>query len=166
MSVGLEAHTRYPVVEAATGVTLTGGNDVSGFDMEFATLLGVVRTISSIVNFVDGSGMADALSTLADVHLEAARLAMSRAKSGKDKRAEVWSAINHLQAAHVSQRAIWDRKRSAIEFITAGASFRSHYAAYDDACVCGLTAVCYVYVGEPASVVSCLEQARRHMRRL
>jgi hypothetical protein len=68
--------------------------------MDFAILVKSAETFDKIVGFVEGGNLIEALSAMGDTELEAAKLALENSSHSKDRKSEVWSAINHLQTAH------------------------------------------------------------------
>jgi hypothetical protein len=56
----------------------------------------VVKASGTAVRFVEGGPLAEAL---AELNLTAARTALLKAYNAVDKRAQVWSAVNHLEGA-------------------------------------------------------------------
>jgi hypothetical protein len=57
--------------------------------------LGVAaKAAGTVVRFVEGGPLAEAL---AELNMNAALSALNKAKTAEDKRAQVWSAVNHLK---------------------------------------------------------------------
>jgi hypothetical protein len=67
------------------------------------SLVAAAKSANSIVSFVEGGALA---SAFAGIGIQLAKDALSKASHAKDKRAQVWSAINHLESAESALIAV------------------------------------------------------------
>jgi hypothetical protein len=105
------------------------------------TLLKNIRTIIRLKEYVFTGEIIDVIT---DAELAAAREAFEKTKTASDKRAQVWSAINHLEAAHHRLKPIYYGKTS----YSAGTILYRIRMMYKDQYTLCLMAVGYVAVGE------------------
>ena len=76
----------------------------------------------------------DIVEVITGAELAAAREAFEKAKTAEAKRSQVWSAINHLEAAHHRLRATYHGKTSW----TGGAVMYRNRMSYHSSYVCGV----------------------------
>jgi hypothetical protein len=62
-------------------------------------LFDAVRTATSVIAFIEGGGLEADLGAL---ELKAALAGLQSAKIASDRRAQIWSVVNHLETADVS----------------------------------------------------------------
>jgi len=105
-------------------------------------LLTAVQGARAIANFVEGGPLANAL---ADLGIAAARSAMSKALYAEDKRAQVWSAVNHLEQAEAALDSTLKKYGGVLMAtrFTKAASLENKHRY-----VLALMAICYRYLGE------------------
>lgn len=65
-------------------------------------------------DFVDGGGLAEAV---ADIGVQAALDALKKLPQARDKRAQVWSAVNHLEHAEAAARTYLETRTEAKRFL-------------------------------------------------
>lgn len=126
--------------------------------MEATVVLRACGTAKTLVAFVTGGGMQEAVAAIiGDTAMDAARLALKNIGSSRDPRREVQLAVGHLQTAHVANRKIWSQIRNGVR---ANATFISTCIAADkDVWVSCLMAICYAYLQEPQMVEKSLRFA-------
>jgi hypothetical protein len=102
------------------------------------------ESVNTIVGVVEGGALE---STLADVGLVAAKDALSKVPHAEDKRAQVWSAVNHLEEAESALRNTIKTRGNRLMFVNQlGLEVMIEKRRY----ILGLMAVCYRYLGERA----------------
>ena len=99
-------------------------------------LINNIRTISLLKTYVFNGSLAEVLT---DSELNAAREAMDKAKRAADKRSQIWSAVNHLEAVHA--RLEKEYKKGAI--ISWGKYQYAERMRDKDQWVLSLMATCY-----------------------
>jgi len=107
-------------------------------------LVATVKTARSIANAVEGGAIE---STLADLGLQAAKDALSNVSYAEDKKAQVESAVNHLQGAEAALRTTIQTRGNRLMWVNQP---RLLVMIYKRQYVLGLMAVCYRYLGEKA----------------
>lgn len=108
----------------------------------YEQILSSVESYGQIVDFITKGRMEETLSSIGDVHTEAAKEALAKIKISNDKKAPVWSAVTHLEVAHVAYRKL---------YIDRGSQFRAAsflLAIYKDCGVMSLMAECEIYLKE------------------
>ncbi|GAA1839500.1 hypothetical protein GCM10009836_18320 [Pseudonocardia ailaonensis] len=103
-------------------------------------LLAALKTARSLAAFVEGGALEEAL---AQVSVGAAVDAMEKSRIARDPRAQVWSAVTHLETAWEAHRRILVRPLSKH---LAWTRHRRIWGEFDH--VTCLMAVCYRYLGE------------------
>ena len=128
--------------------------------IHFSTLLTAARTVSSLVDYARNGSFSD---LLADCGLEAARDALTKADMAQDPTAQIWSAINHLEAAHA---ALEKSYKGRMNFFSSLATWTDCILQSDkDRLVLCIMAACYKIVGEDALCLRCLDKAEQaHLR--
>jgi hypothetical protein len=102
------------------------------------------ESVNTIVELVEGGALE---STLADLGLIAAKDALSKVPHAEDKRAQVWSAVNHLEEADsVLRTTLQTRGKRLANLNEVGLQQMIEKRRY----LIGLMAVCYRYLGERA----------------
>jgi hypothetical protein len=105
-------------------------------------LVVAARSANTIANVVAGGALE---STLAALGLAAAKDALSKVSHAEDKRAQVWSAVNHLEEAEsVLRTTIQTRGYRLMWVDQPGLLLMIYKRRY----ILGLMAVCYRYLGE------------------
>jgi hypothetical protein len=107
-------------------------------------LVATVKTVRSIANAVEGGAVE---STFADLGLQAAKDALSKVSYAQDKSQQVWSAVNHLEAAEAALRDIVQKRGARLLYSNLAALWE---AIDKRRYILGLMAVCYRYLGERA----------------
>jgi hypothetical protein len=116
--------------------------------------LKVLSTYDTVRTFVNES-MVELLTTMGDVHLQAAKDALLKIKKSPNPAAHVWSATNHLEVAQISYRKTWAEAGTLSE-IFRNPSLES--AAAKEINAIRLLIVCYVYLKEIPSIPTLLEK--------
>ena len=94
------------------------------------------------MRFVEGGQLAEAL---AELNLTAARTALVKADTASDKRAQVWSAVNHLEGAVAALDSKLRGGRGKAQYVRPhNWALLGHKRAY----ALALMAICYRYLGE------------------
>ena len=109
----------------------------------FVELTVALQVAGSAYQFVEGGGLAEAL---AELNLDSAITALDKAGSARDKPAQVWSAVNHLEGAESALASKVTGGRGTAQWI-----LRAHnweLLQIKRAFVLALMAVCYRYLGE------------------
>jgi hypothetical protein len=107
-------------------------------------LVATVKTARSIANAIEGGAIE---STFADLGLRAAKDALSKVLYAEDKSQQVWSAVNHLEAAEAALRDTLQKRGKRLLYSNMGALWE---AIDKRRYILGLMAVCYRYLGERA----------------
>jgi hypothetical protein len=102
------------------------------------------ESVNKLFEFVEGGALE---STLADLGLVAAKDALSKVPHAEDKRAQVWSAVNHLEEAESGLRRTIQTRGNRLMFVNQP-GFREMIDKRRY--ILGLMAVCYRYLGERA----------------
>jgi hypothetical protein len=103
----------------------------------------VVKSSATAVRFVEDGPLAEAL---AELNLTAARTALLKTGDAVDKRAQVWSAVNHLEGAVAALDSKLEGSRGKAQFM-----IRPHnwgLLGMKRAYALALLAICYRYLGE------------------
>lgn len=100
------------------------------------TLLKNIATVKRLKDYVLNGEIVEVMT---DAELSAAREAMEKASTAVDKRAQVWSAINHLEAAHHRLKRLYHGKTS----YSPPTDLYRMRIVYKDQCILCLMAVCY-----------------------
>jgi hypothetical protein len=116
-------------------------------------LIVVMRAAQSLSSFLDGPMFLDAV---ADVGMHASRASLARAASARDRRAQVWSAVNHLEEADAAIRLILQRWRGSIRYT---APTRAEDLMQKRSYILCLLAACYKYLGEDKLTEQALDEA-------
>jgi hypothetical protein len=122
--------------------------------MDFVILKNAVQNYMTVVGFVDNGELDTILSSIGDVHFEAAKEALAKMGTARNKKAPVQSAITHLEAAHIAYRKLHDGE---------GADFRAASYALGvnmDMYTLCLMATCYMYLQELELAKECVAKAR------
>jgi hypothetical protein len=105
-------------------------------------LVAAVRSVKAVSDFVEGGPLGNAL---ADLGLEAAKDALIKAFYAKDKRSQIWSAINHLEEAEVALRKATQDRKILMTFFHIE---RLAHLIIKRRYILGLMAICYRYLDE------------------
>jgi len=102
-----------------------------------------VKTAGSAVRFVEGGPLAEALAQL---NMSAAISALTKAGGAVDKISQVWSAVNHLEAAQAALDSKLQGPRGTAQVVLRANNYAllSAKRAY----VLALMGICYLYLGE------------------
>jgi hypothetical protein len=117
-------------------------------------LVASVKLAQTAARFVEGGPLEEAL---AELDMTAAHAALLKAGDARDTRAQVWSAVNHLEGA---QAAIDSKLRRRGSFIAAARVHRYEFLVDKLRYVEGLMAVCYRYLGEERLAQQALGRVR------
>ena len=115
-------------------------------------LVVAAKTARTVVKFVEGGPLGDALTEL---NMTAAATALRKAGDAEDKRAQVWSAVNHLESAEAAIEKQLQRKRLAALNPQRFGKVMSKYQF-----IKGLMAICYRYLDEEALAEQALANAK------
>jgi hypothetical protein len=107
-------------------------------------LVVAARSVNTIGSVVEGGALE---STLADLGLAAAKDALSKVSYAEDKRAQVWSAVNHLEEAESALRTTIKTRGNRLMWVNQPSLL---VMIYKRQYILGLMAVCYRYLGEKA----------------
>lgn len=132
--------------------------------MPFATIVSAVQSYNSVCKFVTGGELLEAVSTIGDIELEAARLALDGSRMARNPEAQVWSAINHLQTALIAYRK--GHKNLSTGFKKNLSYSSTTVVLRKLRWVSCLMAVCYLYVGEIELAKDAVKAAREAKRLL
>jgi hypothetical protein len=113
----------------------------------------VAKNAKSVHSFIDDGTLFQVLETLGDVEYEAAKEAFEKVKRAKDKRAQLWSVVTHLETAHKAFEKAW---RSPYRKYFKMVSFME--TVEKDQITLALMAVCYRYLGEEKLVLDTCEK--------
>jgi hypothetical protein len=122
--------------------------------VDFAFITAAVKNYTTVIGFIDNGQLTEILSTVADVHFEAAHDALAKMEKAKDREACVYSAITHLESAHVAYRKLYQGER--IGFRAASYELAVNMDIYT---LC-LMAVCYMYVTDVDLAKESVKNAR------
>jgi len=117
-------------------------------------LILAAKAAQTAVRFVEGGPLAAAL---AELNLNAALNAMQKSGRAVDQRAQVWSAVNHLEGAEAALGSKLKRW-GGIPFAGVRAS-RYERTLEEYRYICGLLAICYRYLGEETLAQESLSEA-------
>jgi hypothetical protein len=117
-----------------------------------------IKAARTAVRFVEGGPLGEAL---AELDLQAARSALEKAPDARDRRAQVWSAVNHLEGAQAAIESKLVGRRGAAHFAVRGGNFLR--LAIRRGQILALMAVCYVYLGENELARQAVQQGRRNL---
>jgi hypothetical protein len=120
------------------------------------SLLKNIDTVKRLKEYVFNG---DIVEVMTDAELSAAREAILKATAAVDQRAQVWSGINHLEAAHHRLKPIYHGKSS---FWFATNMYRRRMI-YKDQCILCLMAICYRAVDELDLCRTALAESKRAM---
>jgi hypothetical protein len=118
-------------------------------------LITTVQLAGSAVRFVEGGPLAEAL---AELNMRAAQSALNNAQAAKDKRAQVWSAVNHLEGALVALDSKLVGARGKVQVALRYGNW--NILAYKRKYVLALLAICYRYLEEEKLAQQALESVR------
>lgn len=106
-------------------------------------LVAAAENAASVRAFIEGAEFQEMLAAIGGVELDAARDALKKRKHARDPRQQVWSAVNHLETAHVAfRRGCQSKTRKYL------AGTRWSRACDLDVITLCLMALCYRYLGE------------------
>jgi hypothetical protein len=108
-------------------------------------LVVAAKSVNTVVNVVEGGTLE---STLADLGLAAAKDALSKVTYAEDKRAQVWSAVNHLEQAESALRTTIQTRGNRLMYVNRPGLEED--LIQKRRYMLGLMAVCYRYLGERA----------------
>jgi hypothetical protein len=117
-------------------------------------LFEVVSTARGLRDYILNGEMA---SLLGELELTAAQEALNKATLARDPESQVWSAVNHLESAHVGFRSTY--KGQGRWYHSAATRCAQEVAAAKDRWVLCLMACCYKLLGEPKLCLKALELA-------
>jgi len=117
------------------------------------TLLKNIGTLKRLKDYVFNG---DIVEVMADDELAAAREAIDKAKIAADQKSQIWSAINHLEAAHQRLKRTYYGKTS---WSPPTALYRQRMV-YKDQWVLCLMAVCYRAVDDVAPCRRVLNESK------
>jgi hypothetical protein len=103
--------------------------------------LTTLQNLNKVRKWVEGDGFAAAF---ADLSLQTAKEAVARVRDAKDKKAQVWSIINHLEQAKTALRI---QLESHVIHIVQAAKCAEMEEQYKY--IRHLMKICYIYVEEP-----------------
>lgn len=124
--------------------------------MFFLSLVNAVQQYSSITEFVDGGGFSEALAAIGTNEYEAAKYAIQKMSGAHDKKAHVWSAITHLESAHIAFRSIHSPTSLGRTYLKRASMME---AAHLDVYTCCLMVMCYLYFKEEHLALVALNSA-------
>lgn len=112
-----------------------------------------VKSYQSVINFVSGIGLHDALSVIVgDIHLDAAKMALETSEISKNPKDRINSAITHLEAAHIAYSKVHGELDNFLDLKSfLKKTVDTQYvlnAISKDAWVCSLLSICYLYLEE------------------
>jgi len=113
------------------------------------------KAAGTVVRFVEGGPLAEAL---AELNVKAALSALNKAKTAEDRRAQVWSAVNHLEGAQAAldSKIFGARGKAQLAFRVANWYMLMNKRKY----VLALMSICYRYLGEETLAQQALELVR------
>jgi hypothetical protein len=118
-------------------------------------IIAAAKQLSSLHAFITKGELADLIG---EIELEAAKDALHKSKIAKDTKSQVWSAVNHLEAAHVSFEKQYRGKGRGYNL--PGRVFQLDNIAAKDRWCLFLMATCYAYLEEYQLFRMTIEKAR------
>lgn len=118
-------------------------------------LVVAAKLAGTALKFVEGGPLAEALAAL---NLQAAISALNKTQDAKDKRSQVWSAINHLEGALAALESKLRGRGGNVQYVLRGWNY--HLLCVKRGYVLALMAICYVYLGEDELAEKAVEQGR------
>lgn len=119
--------------------------------MDLVASVGIARTA---LNFVEGGPLEAAL---AELNMSAAVAALQKTRQANDKRAQVWSAVNHLEGA---QAAIESKLQRRGRLMVVARYHRWEFLVNKHRYILALMALCYRYLGEERLAQQAFTQAK------
>ena len=112
--------------------------------MGAAELVAATKTTTALVKFIKGQGLMNAMSSIVgDIHIDAAKFALTQSTISRRPQHGIESAINHLQTAHIAYKKVhdkyWTFKGRNVDWAPL------HQAMANDIWVCCLMALCYTF---------------------
>jgi tetratricopeptide (TPR) repeat protein len=112
-----------------------------------------LRAARSVQQFVEAGGLEDAV---ASIDVKAAQEALRKVNMARDPRAQVWSAVNHLEGAEeAARRAAMNWRLHYFNELSGEVADERHVY------VLALLAICYKYLGEFQLCDDALDKARK-----
>ena len=105
-----------------------------------SNLINAIKTLNTLKSFVFSGDIA---KIIIDPELLAAKEAFEKVKFASDPKQQIWSAINHLEAAHNRLKEIYSRDSYLMDQLT----FKERMVEKDKWALC-LMATCYKAVDE------------------
>ncbi|WP_305786708.1 hypothetical protein [Symbioplanes lichenis] len=118
-------------------------------------LLASVKAAGTVVRFVEGGPLAEAL---AEINVEAALGALGKAAGARDRQAQVWSAVNHLEGAEAALRRKVTGSGGRRQFVLRARNYVMLEQRYLR--ILALLAICYRYLNEEDLALSYAERLR------
>jgi hypothetical protein len=132
--------------------------------MTGAELVGAMKTVRSLSQFMGGGGLAEAVATIVgDVHMDAAKLALSMSSTSNSPEDRIKSAISHFEVAQVA----YDRVQAKSETLL-GSAFNILdiiLAGYKSVWVNCLMAMCYYHLGDKQAALRVIGMAESALDR-
>lgn len=108
-------------------------------------LLEAAKAGKSVQNFVEGGALVTVLSAFGNIEYVAARGPVADLALPRNPEGPPWSAVNHLQSAHMAYRAVYAGRAGVKAYLGA---VTNTVALNKDLFTLCLMAVCYRYLGE------------------
>ena len=121
-------------------------------------VVATVKAAGTVVRFIEGGPLAEGL---AELNIAAAATDLDKARTARDKRAQVWSAVNHLESAEAALSSTVVGRPGQVQFALrmVNVNLLKRKLDYTRA----LMAVCYRYLGEEELARQAIERGRhRH----
>jgi hypothetical protein len=126
--------------------------------MNLLTIIGYARHADTLVAFIEGRELYDAVAVVGDIEVDAALYALKGARSAKKPREYIVMTVAHLQSAHIAFRKNWKSKDTLVgrnsQWLLMG------QALDKDMWVCAIMAICERYLGNPVNAREALSMAR------
>ncbi|WP_406326802.1 hypothetical protein [Streptomyces sp. NBC_00203] len=116
-------------------------------------LISALRVGQTVRGFIEGGPLTDAL---ADLGLEAALDALGKSPDARDRRSQVWSAVNHLEAANAAYSSVVNKRG---KFLTWTAPAHLELVVNRRRYILCLMAICYRYLEEEKLCHQALQHA-------
>jgi hypothetical protein len=120
--------------------------------MDLAT---TAKLAGTAVKFVEGGPLAEAL---AELNMNSAISALNKAQNARDKRAQVWSAVNHLESAQSALESKLCGGRGTAQWVLRAHNWDT--LRLKRCYVLALMAICYRYLEEEKLAQQAIELGR------
>ena len=117
-----------------------------------------MKAARTAAGFVEGGPLGEAL---AELELAAARSALEKAPEARDRNAQVWSVVNHLESAQAAIESKLVGWRGAGHLAVRGANFMRLAMRREQ--ILAVMAVCYIYLGENELARRAVDDGQRNL---